>query len=353
VVPTHRDHLYGGGIPPVHSCTPLNSSSSSEKKQRWNSFRPRVVVIIGMLFARYVARNKLCAMVTLYVTLLFLPPRGELAAQIAVDDSAADLVGQRIIILQGMGAVYLAGTKGAPRTTVGINLVMPVRRVEGRQVWVVSTSGGDSGWVDIGSVRPLVGAIEYFDNLITNDPTNWDAYLRRAEAEHALNARDAATSDYSRAIQLHPGEAFLYLRRGRHYNTLKQCAKEIADFDRAIKFAPSSAHQDYNLVAEIHSLKAGAYFACPDTTFRDYALGLSLARQAMDEDPSRATLVTILAGAYAQAGDFANAVKAQRQALGRPDFPAGYRDEAERALARYVSAAGQKPRRKSRRPHAR
>lgn len=76
----------------------------------------------------------------------------------------------------------------------------------------------------------------------------------------------------------------------------------------------------------------------------DYALGLALARQAVDEDPSRATLVTVLAAAYAQAGDFANAVKAQRQALARPDFPPGYRDEAERALARYLSAAEQKPR---------
>jgi hypothetical protein len=50
-------------------------------------------------------------------------------------------------------------------------------------------------------------------------------------------------------------------------------------------------------------------------------------------------LLTILAQAYAQAGDFANAVKTQRQALARPDFPPGYRAEAERALARYISAA--------------
>jgi tetratricopeptide (TPR) repeat protein len=301
-------------------------------------------VIVAMPFARYPARKTLCVMAALYLALQFLPFRAELAAQIAAGDSAGGLVGQRIIILQGMGAVHLAGTEGGPRTTVGINLVMPVRRVEGRQVWVVSTSGGDSGWVDIGSVRPLAGAIEYFDSLITNDPTNWDAYLRRAEAEHALNKRDAATKDYSNAIELHPSEAFLYLRRGRHYNTLKECAKETADFDRAIELAPRSAHQDYNLVAELHSLKAGVYSACPDTTYRDYALGLALARQAVDEDPSRATLVTILAAAYALAGDFPNAVKAQRQALARPDFPPGYRDEAERALARYLSAAGQKPR---------
>jgi hypothetical protein len=269
--------------------------------------------------------------------------RAEAGAQTPAGDTAAGLAGQRIIMLQGMGAVHIAGTNEAPRTAVGINLVMPVRRVDGRKVWIVSTSGGDSGWVDIGSVRLLNGSIGYFDTLITKNPRDWDAYLRRAEAEHALNLRDAATSDYSKAIALRPNEAFLYLRRGRHYNTVRRCGDVLKDFHRALELAPSSAHQDYNLVAELHSLKSGVYFACPDTTFRDYARGLALARQAVEEDPTRATLVTILAAAYAQAGDFANAVKVQREALARPDFPPGYRDEAERALAKYISAAGQRP----------
>jgi tetratricopeptide (TPR) repeat protein len=246
-------------------------------------------------------------------------------------------------MLRGIGAINIAGTRGAPQTRVGINLVMPVQRVEGRQVWIVSTSGGDSGWVDIGSVRLLDGAVAHFDTLVARDPRNWDAYLRRAEAEHALNLRDAATADYSKAITLRPAEAFLYLRRGRHYNTLKRCRDEVADFDRALALAPSSAHQDYNLVAELHSLESGAYFACPDTTFRDYARGLALAKQAVEEDPSRATLVTILAAAYAQAGDWPSAARAQREALARPDFPPAYREEAERALARYAAGGAKRP----------
>ena len=80
--------------------------------------------------------------------------------------------------------------------------------------------------------------------MSARDPRDWDAYLRRAEAEHALNLRDAATFDYSKAIALHPGEAFLYLRRGRHYNTVKRCMQALEDFDRAIDLTPTSAHQD-------------------------------------------------------------------------------------------------------------
>jgi hypothetical protein len=258
-------------------------------------------------------------------------------------DTTAGLTGQRVIILDGYGAVHLPGTSDTPQTRVGINLVMPVHRVDGQHVWIVSTSGGDSGWVDGSSVRLLPGAVEYFDTLLSRDPPKWDTYLRRAEVEHALNMRDAATADYSKAIELHPEEAFLYLRRGRHYNTLKQCPKELADFERAVELAPVSMHQDYNLVAELHSLESGVFFACADSTFRDYPRGLALAKQAVAEDPSRATLVTILAAAYAQAGDLTNAVKTQREALARPDFPPGYRAEEERVLARYVAAAARPP----------
>ena len=281
---------------------------------------------------------------TLLGTVLFLllAPAVDIRAQ-AARDVPTGLVGQRIIMLHGLGAVHLAGAIGPPQTRVGINLVMPVQRVDGQKVWIVSTSGGDSGWIDLASVRVLAGAVAYFDTLIARDPGSWDAYLRRAEVEHALNIRDAATDDYSRAIALHPGEAFLYLRRGRHYNTLKECAKAIADFEQAATLAPASVHQDYNMVAELHSLASGVYFGCPDTTFRDYSRGLALAKQAVAEDPTRATLVTILAAAYAQAGDFVNAAKAQREALARPDFPQGYRADAERALASYERAAQKKP----------
>jgi hypothetical protein len=282
----------------------------------------------------------LCCTLAALVLAPFHPfPAADAGAQTISANSVAAWIGQRIIMLHGMGAVYEPGKGPEARTEVGINLVMPVHRIEGRKVWVVSTSGGDSGWVDVGRVRLLTGSIAYFDSLITADSRDWDAYLRRAEAEHALNARDASTADYSKAIGLHPDEAFLYLRRGRHYNTLRECAKEVEDFDSAIRLAPTSAPQDYNFVAEVTSLKAGVYFACPDTTFRDYARGVALAKQAADADPSRATLVTILAAAYAQSGDYANAVRTQRQALARPDFPPAYRAENERTLARYVAAA--------------
>src|SRR5258708_33265469 len=95
----------------------------------------------------------------LFVALLLPSFRVEARAQVSVRDTAGGWVGQRIIMVQGMGAVHVTDTSDVTRTMVGINLVMPVRRVSGRQVWIVPTSGGDSGWVDIGIVRLPNGAI--------------------------------------------------------------------------------------------------------------------------------------------------------------------------------------------------
>src|SRR5437660_12361621 len=178
-------------------------------------------------------------------------------------------VGQRIVMLKGMGEVHSPLDSTHVASAVGINLVTSVVRVEGHRLWVLSTSGGDSGWVDSAEVRRLPVAIPYFTALIERDPGAWDAYLRRAEAEHALNQRDAATADYSKAIQLHPAEAFLHLRRGRHYNTLRACDRALSDFDGAIMLAPTSAPQGYNLVVELYSLESSVYSGRPDSTRRD------------------------------------------------------------------------------------
>lgn len=246
-------------------------------------------------------------------------------------------LGLPIVMLRGWGAVHHANHDRA-RTAVGINIVTTVVRVEGSRLWVNSTGADTSGWIDSRDVLPLTQAIPYFDSLIARNPLDWDAYLRRAEAEHALNQRDAAIADYTKAIDLHPGEAFLYLRRGRHYNTLKSCENELRDFETAIRLAPHSSRQDYNLVAELYSLESGVYANCPDVAFRNPQRALATALRAVALDPSRPTLLTILASAYERSGDFKQAIKFQRQALESPRFPPGYREDAERQLHHYEQA---------------
>lgn len=244
-------------------------------------------------------------------------------------------------MLRGFGEVHHADGDRA-KTAVGINIVTPVIRVEGNRVWVSSTGGDDTGWLEVRDALLLSDAIPFFNAVIERNPNDWDAYLRRAEANHALNQREAATLDYTKAIALHPTEAFLYLRRGRHYNTLKACDNEIRDFETAIPLVPTSVPQDYNLTAELYSLEAGVYDGCPDSAYRDPQRAIATARRAVDLDPSRPTLLSILAAAHASAGDFANAVAAQKQALASARFPPGYREDGQRQLEQYERAVATK-----------
>src|SRR5438445_6290223 len=73
-------------------------------------------------------------------------------------------------MVKGMGEVHSPLDSTHVSSAVGINLVMPVVRVEGRRLWVVATSGSDSGWVDSAEVRRLADAIPYFTAVIQRDP---------------------------------------------------------------------------------------------------------------------------------------------------------------------------------------
>jgi tetratricopeptide (TPR) repeat protein len=255
--------------------------------------------------------------------------------------AASTWAGQRIIMLRGFGEVRHADGDRAT-TTVGINIVSAVVRVEGNRVWVNSTGGDESGWLDARDALLLSDAIPYFTALIERNPNDWDAYLRRAEANHALNQREAAALDYTKAIALHPTEAFLYLRRGRHYNARRLCDGALRDFETAIPLVSTSVPQDYNLTAELYSLQSGVYAGCPDSAYRDAQRAVATAQRAVDLDPSRPALLSILAAAHASAGDFANAVAAQKQALASARFPSGYRQDGQRQLEQYERALAAK-----------
>ncbi len=280
-----------------------------------------------------------CALLPL--ALAARPAAGQIAP--APADSAARWAGQRILMLTGFGEVHRSADDSSATSSVGINLVGVVARAEGRRLWIRSTSGGDSGWVDSSHVVLLAQALPYLDTLIGRDSESWDLYLRRAEAEHALNRRDAATADYTAAIRLHPSEAFLYLRRGRHYGTVHQCAAELSDFQRGIELAPTSAPQGYNLPAELYSLESGVYSSCPDSTLRDTVKAIVAIQHAIALDSTRPTFLVILAGAYASAGRLRDAVTTLRRALRRADAAPSYREDWEQQLHEYERAlAGEK-----------
>jgi len=244
--------------------------------------------------------------------------------------------GRRIVTLEGFGDYFVSGEHGRDQLIrpdgLGVNIVAVAQQLEGERIWIKANGAGDApvGWVNKKNAILLDDAIPYFTSLIQHNPGDWDAYLRRAEAEHALNQREAAIADYTRAIELHPDEPFLFLRRGRSFRTMKACPQAAADFEKAARLKPQWA--------EVYNLAAGVYADCPDPTYRDPEKAIALVEHAIALDMEHPTYLTVLALAYSRSGKLEKAVAMQRQALESPKFPPGYRNEATAQLREYERA---------------
>ncbi len=250
--------------------------------------------------------------------------------------------GRRIVTLKGFGDYFVSSGDGQPRLVhpngLGVNIVAVVQRVEGDRVWIKANGAGDEavGWVNRKDAILLDDAIPYFTARIDRNPRDWDAYLRRAESEHALNQKQAAVADYTRAIHLRPIEPFLLLRRGREFRTLKACPEAAADFEKAAKLNPGWA--------ELYNQAAGVYIDCPDAARRNLEKGIALIQHAIALDAGHPTYLTVLALAYFRSGQLQKAVATQKQALDSPGFPPGYREEAIKQLREYEAALSRESR---------
>jgi hypothetical protein len=233
-------------------------------------------------------------------------------------------IGQRIIILKGLGDVNTLDLNGHILVKSIPNIVAPVSRIEGNKIWILSPGEiSPGGWVDRNNVMLLNEAIPYFTSIIEKNPSDWDAYFRRADAEHALNKREEAISDYTSAIQLHPDDAYLYFRRARSYHARQICDKAIADYGEVIRLSRDSA-----TAADAYSRQAGLYANCIDSSMQNSKKAIALAEKAISLDSGHSTYLTILASAYARDGQIEMAIMVQKKALESPNFPPGYRSEA-------------------------
>jgi len=281
-----------------------------------------------------------CSHIRFPALLLFLT----LALQCAQAQSGSPVSGQpnetwagrRIVTLQGFGDYFVSGDRGQSVLIrpdgLGVNIVAVVQRLEGDRIWIKANGAGDVpvGWVNKKNAILLDDAIPYFTSLIERNPNEWDAYLRRAESEHALNQREAAIADYTRAIELHPDEPFLFLRRGRSFRTMKACLPAASDFEKAANLKP--------MWAELYNQAAGVYVDCPDPAYRNPEKAVALIEHAIALDVEHPTYLTVLALAYFRSGNLEKAVATQRQALESPKFPPGYREEATAQLREYERA---------------
>ncbi len=124
----------------------------------------------------------------------------------------------------------------------------------------------------------------------------------------ALNGRehDRAIRDYDQAIRLSSDYAFAFNNRGNAYKTMGEYDRAITDYDQAIRLKP-----DY---AGPYNIKAWLLATVRDASVRNGEEAVRLAQEAvrLSDDPNyRDTL----AAAYAEAGQFDDAVAEQERAI--------------------------------------
>jgi tetratricopeptide (TPR) repeat protein len=127
-----------------------------------------------------------------------------------------------------------------------------------------------------------------------------------AVAERQL---DLAENYYQEALKLEPDRAEAYQQLGRLYTEKEMPEKARQHLERAVSLKP-----DW-----VTALQDLAWFLATEPTVgaQGGEQAVALARRAMGLEPTNTVNLAILAGAYAKAGNFEEAIKVEEQAIGR------------------------------------
>jgi tetratricopeptide (TPR) repeat protein len=129
------------------------------------------------------------------------------------------------------------------------------------------------------------------------------AFLRLEQKDY-----DHAIADFDEVLKVYPTNARAYYGRGLCWQYKREFAKALADFNHVIRLNPRNW--------EAYNRRAWIWATCTDAMVRNGSRAIDSARRACEltSASDKAGCLATLAAAYAEAGNFAEAVKAQTEA---------------------------------------
>ena len=172
-----------------------------------------------------------------------------------------------------------------------------------------------------------VGAIEAYSAALRLDPRMGYAFFGRGLAHYFRGDLAKAVEDLTQCIQIDPTLTPAIQQRGWVNYKLGQFEDAIADFERAIHVDPDDPDSYFYL--------ARVYACASSSVTRDGAKAVEWAQKGLEiSDANHWSYQSDIAAAYAEVGDFRQAVRHQTAALSMAP-PGDARDRCQKELDQY------------------